>query len=93
MSIDRRGLTPARAVATVLLGFLAAGFLIVALGEAELTPGAADAAPVDADSTRVLEAASEFDDGQDQTAVVLYATDGGSCPGSTLRTCGATSPR
>ena len=45
-------------------------------GEAELTPGVTDAAPVDADSTRVLELQSEFDDGEDQTAVVLYATDG-----------------
>jgi RND superfamily putative drug exporter len=76
MSNDRRGLTPARAVAAVLLGLLAAGVLIGALGEAELTPGATDTAPVDADSTRVLELQSEFDDGEDQAAVVLYATDG-----------------
>jgi putative drug exporter of the RND superfamily len=73
---DRPGLTPVRAVVALLLGLLAAGVLIGALGEAELAPGVTDAAPVDADSTRVLELQSKFADGQDQTAVVLYATDG-----------------
>ena len=77
MSNHRRGRNPARAAAAALLGFLAAGFLIAALGEAELTPGVSDASPVDADSTRVLELQAEFDDGEDQTAVVLYATEGG----------------
>ena len=76
MSIHPRGLTPARAVAAVLLGFLSSGLLIGVLGEAELTPGVADSAPVNADSTRVLELQAKFADGQDQTAVVLYATEG-----------------
>ena len=73
---DRPGLTPVRAVVALLLGLLAAGVLIGALGEAELTPGPTDTAPVGADSTRVLELQGQFAGGQDQTAVVLYATDG-----------------
>ena len=63
-------------MAVVLLGFLSSGLLIGVLGEAELTPGVTDAAPVNADSTRVLELQSKFAGGQDQTAVVVYATDG-----------------
>ncbi len=76
MSIHPRGLTPARAVAAVLLGLLTSGLLIGVLGEAELTPGVTDSAPVNADSTRVLELQEKFADGQEQTAVVLYATEG-----------------
>ncbi|HET8959049.1 MMPL family transporter [Nocardioides sp.] len=77
MSADARGLTPARAVAAVLLGLLGAGVLIGVLGEAELTPGVTDTAPVGADSTRVLELQSKFTDGGEQAAVVLYATETG----------------
>lgn len=72
----RRGLTPARAVAAAFLGFLVAGLAITGLGEADLAPSPTDSAPVGADSTRVLELADRFDDGDDQTAIVLYATDG-----------------
>ena len=77
MSNDRRSLSPARSVAAVLLALLASGLLIGLLGEAELVSDPTDTAPVGADSTRVLELQSEFDDGENQTAVVLYTADGG----------------
>lgn len=85
MSAPRPGLTPARAVATVLLSLLLAGLVLGLLGEAELRPEPTDTAPVGADSTRVVELQEEFDSGEDDTAVVLYATDGGALSPADLR--------
>ncbi|MFC6286737.1 MMPL family transporter [Nocardioides sp. GCM10027113] len=77
-------LTPARAVAASLLGLLLAGMLIGALGEAELRPDPTANAPAGADSTRVVELQSQFDAGEDPTAVVLYTADSGELTGEQL---------
>ena len=50
-------LRPATAVTALLLAVLAAGAVLVALGEATLRPTPTDSAPDGADSTAVLEGA------------------------------------
>ena len=85
MNQSRRGLTPRRAVAILVLGVVSGLLLIGFLGEAELRPQPTDTLPAGADSTTVVELQSKFADEEESVAVVLYDADRGTFDRATVR--------
>ena len=86
MNVVPPGLTPRRAVATALLGLVAALLLIGLVGEGELEPSPTANLPAGADSTEVVELQEKFASGDESTAVVLYSVEEGTIDRAELET-------
>ena len=70
-------LRPGRPWVVLLLGVVAAGAVLVGLGEATLRPTPTDSLAEGADSTRVVELQAQLPRGDDSAAVVLFTDDDG----------------